>query len=110
MRLRELFDRIEVCRQRYWDIPKGERIKHGLRPDFYESGFYGAQVIEFCGDLVSRSLRGIYPVKCEAFVAVAFPDLPESFASPEAVVSAVEPMVRELEGRLDSYAASLRRV
>lgn len=110
MRLRELFDRIEVCKQRYWDIPKDERIRHGLRTDVYESGYFGAHVIDFCSDLVSRSLRGIYPVKCETLVAIVFSGLPESFASPEAVVSTVEPMVRELEGKLDSYVAGLQRV
>jgi restriction system protein len=27
MRLRELYDRTSVCRERYWDIPKNERIR-----------------------------------------------------------------------------------
>ena len=30
MRVRELYDRIEACRVRYWDIPKGARIAAGL--------------------------------------------------------------------------------
>lgn len=32
MRLRELYDRVELSRERYWEIPKEIRIKYGLRP------------------------------------------------------------------------------
>jgi len=32
MRLRELYDSVELCRERYWNIPKEIRIKYGLRP------------------------------------------------------------------------------
>ena len=33
MRLRELYDRIEKCNDRYWDIHKDQRIEHELRPE-----------------------------------------------------------------------------
>lgn len=39
MRLRELYDRAETCRERYWDLPKDLRIKYGLRPDVGGPGY-----------------------------------------------------------------------
>jgi hypothetical protein len=108
MRLRELYDRIEECNDRYWNIPKDHRIKHGLRAEVGSSslGYSGARVIELCRDLLSRAFRDLYPFKSEVFVALITPGLPEEFNSPEEVVAAVEPMVAELEKRLDAYEAS----
>jgi restriction system protein len=45
MRLRELYDRIEACRERYWKIPKGTRIECRLRPDVGAGGYAGDHVI-----------------------------------------------------------------
>jgi hypothetical protein len=39
MRLRELFDRAENCRQRNWDIPKSVPIEFGLRSDSAAFGY-----------------------------------------------------------------------
>lgn len=33
MSLRDLFDRNECCRERYWNIRKVLRIEHGLKPE-----------------------------------------------------------------------------
>ena len=61
MRLRELYDRIEVCNDRYWDIPKDHRIEHGLRPEVGQNRYSGAGKIELCRDLLSQAFRGLYP-------------------------------------------------
>lgn len=105
MRLRELYDRIENCNDRYWDIPKDQRIEHGLRPGVGECAYSGARVIEPCRDLLSRAFRGLYPVKSEALAALVTPGLPEQINSPEEVVAVVEPMVSELEQKLAAYEA-----
>lgn len=105
MRLRELYDRIEKCNDRYWDIPKDQRIKHGLRPEVGEWAYSGTRVIELCRDLLSRAFRGLYPVKSEVLAALVTPGLPEQFNSPEEVVAVVEPMVSELEQKLGAYEA-----
>jgi len=56
MRLRDLFDRTEWCRATYWDIPKGKRVRHGLRSgpenDF---GYNGAFVVDLCAEQRSAS-------------------------------------------------------
>ena len=108
MRLRELYDRIEKCNDRYWDITKDQRIEHGLRPEVGEWAYSGARVIELCRDLLSRAFRGLYPVKSEVLAALVTQGLPEQFNSPEEVVAVVEPMVSELEQKLGAYEAGRR--
>ncbi|HEX2546275.1 MAG TPA: restriction endonuclease, partial [Ramlibacter sp.] len=41
MRLRELYDRLEAARVRYWAISKRDRIECGLRTDLFETGYSG---------------------------------------------------------------------
>ena len=106
MRLRELYDRIEECNDRYWEIPKNHRIEHGLRPEVGEFAYSGARIVELCRDILSRAFRGLYPVKSEVLAALATPGLPEQFNSPEEVVAVVEPMVNDLEKKLVTYETS----
>lgn len=106
MRLRELYDRIESCNERYWDIPKDHRIEHGLRPDVGAIGYTGTHIIELCKDLLSRAFRGIYPIRTEVLAALCTPGLLDHFNSPEEVVAVLEPMIEELEIKLDDYEAS----
>lgn len=102
MRLRELYDRIEGCNDRYWNIPKDQRIEHGLRPDVGALGYSGAHSIELCRDLLSRAFRGLYPVKTEVLIALTIPEFPDHFNSHEEVVAVVEPLVGELENKLSA--------
>lgn len=106
MRLRELYDRIEECNDRYWDLPKDHRIEHGLRPEVGELGYSGGHTVELSRDLLSRAFRSLYPFKSEVLAALVTPGLPEQFNSPEEVVAVVEPMVTELEEKLGAYKAS----
>lgn len=62
-RLRDLFDRTESCRKRYWDIPKAIRIDMGLRPDFGDGDIYtGAFVTEVAEKYLTRAFRGRFPI------------------------------------------------
>lgn len=103
MRLRELYDRIENCNDRYWNIPKHQRIEHGLRPYAGEFTYSGTRSVELCRDLLSRSFRNLYPFQSESLVALATPGLPEYFNSPDEVFEVVEPLIHELEEKLDTY-------
>ncbi|MBT9143794.1 MAG: hypothetical protein DDT32_02138 [Syntrophomonadaceae bacterium] len=107
MRLCEIYDRIEECKERYWEIPKNKRIEHGLRADVGEWDYSGARIIELVSDLLSRAFRGLYPIKSETLVAITTPGVPEQFASPEEVVAVVEPMVAELEARFNAFEATV---
>ena len=102
MRMRELYDRNDSCKERYWSIPKEARIKHGLRFDVGDWGYSGARVVEYVADVLSRAFRGQYPVESEAPLPVLQPDLdlPKWFAGPAEVVAKLEPLVAELESKL----------
>lgn len=109
MRFREFFDRIEGCNDRYWDIPKSHRIDYGLRPDFMEGGYSGAQIVEFCREILSRAFRGNYPFKIDTHLALMNSEFPDEFNSPENVAAVVEPMIVELEEKLDAYETSRKK-
>lgn len=107
MRLRELYDRLEACRELYWNIPKDIRIGHGLRPDVGTWGYSGARTIELVTDLLAKAFRGTYPVESETIAAFGTPGFPRQFATVEELVSAVEPMIEDLEAKLERFEASL---
>lgn len=103
VRLRELYDRTELSRERYWDIPKQVRIEKGLRPDVGGASMYsGARVIEFSREILARAFRGNYPIQVDPLERVFDPKLPDSFNNPEDVVALLEPMLAELESKLDA--------
>jgi len=106
MRMRELYDRIEDCNDRYWEIPKDDRIEHGLRSAVGEHAYSGARVVDFCKDLLSRAFRSLYPFESEVYTVFVTPGLPEKFNSPEEVVAVVEPKIIELEKKLGAYETS----
>jgi hypothetical protein len=107
MRLRELHDRVEACRERYWNIEKETRIEHGLRPDVGIGGYSGVQVIDLAGDLLLRAFRGTYPVESDTppLLTLGFP---RQFATAEEIVSVLEPMIDDLEAKLKACELNAR--
>ena len=100
MRLRELFDLTEMCRVRYWNLPKDARIKARLRPDVGDVGYSGNIIVEFASDLLAKALRGTYPVILDSMQGLAIFGEDRRFASTAEVVSVVEPMIVDLDKRL----------
>lgn len=103
MRLRELFDRVGVCKDRYWEIPKDERIKSGLRSEVGEHDYSGARVVELCTDLLTRAFRGVYPFQSETLEAFLLFGKDKYFESPKEIVDLVDGKITELEARLDAH-------
>ena len=103
MRLRDLYDRVGICKDRYWEIPKEERIKYGLRPDVGEHDYSGARVIDMCTDLLTRAFRGIYPFQSEEIEAFIQFGRDKSFESPNEIIELVEQKISELEEKLNHY-------
>lgn len=102
-RLRDVYDRTESCRARYWDIPKDVRIERGLRPEVGgEFGYSGARVIEAASELLARAFRGLYPIETDSMHRFTVPGLPERFHSDKDVVAALEPLLSDLETKLAS--------
>ena len=106
IRLRELFDRVEACNECYWDISKEDRITLGLRHEVGTVGYSGAAIISYCRDVLSRALRGQYPVVSDDMLAYAQPELRRELSRPDEVVILLEKLVSELESKLPPRIAS----
>lgn len=103
MRLRDLYDRTGICKDRYWDIPKKKRIEHGLRSNVGEPGYSGARITDMCTDLLTRAFRGVYPFSNEDMQALFLFGKDKQFESAREIVEIVENHLSELEKKLDSY-------
>ncbi len=108
MRMRELYDRVEGCRRRYWDIPKDVRIESGLRPDTGAFGYSGNVIVDLASDLLAKTLRGNYPVAVETMQAYAILGEDRQFGSATEILAEVEPMISDLESRLAACEAMLK--
>ncbi|MFB7143133.1 restriction endonuclease [Agrobacterium deltaense] len=106
MRIQDLFDRVEICHDRYWRIPKHWRIEDGLRPDVGDHGYSANVVIDGCRDVISRAIRGTFPFESQHMAVFVLEPLRGEFATIENVLVRVEPLIDELEHRL---AASERK-
>lgn len=102
MRLTDLYDRVEACKDRYWAIPKSVRIDHGLRTDVFEVGYSGAAVIAIAQDALRRGFRGNYPFETDYMWRSAVARTPEKVDSPEQLIELMEPLIAELEGKLSA--------
>ncbi|HET9285281.1 MAG TPA: restriction endonuclease [Candidatus Angelobacter sp.] len=100
MRLKEIFDRIEECRERYWKIPKETRIESGLRPEVGAAGYSSVQVIELSSELIKRAFRGSYPFDIDSVGTTLILEKIYQFSSPYEILSFVEPRIAELEKKL----------
>jgi restriction system protein len=102
LRLRDLYDRTEACRTKYWDIPKDVRIEKGLRFGVGDASclYSGARVIEVCSELLSRAFRGVYPINIDPFQRSFLTELPERLQNHEELVTLLEPHISHLEAKL----------
>ena len=100
MRLREVYDRVEACRERYWNIAKETRIEAGLRPDVGSTGYSAVQVTDLVIELITKAFRGNYPIETESVGAVLMFGSARQFSTANEILSFVEPMISELENKL----------
>ena len=100
MRLREVYDRIEACREKYWAIPKDKRIDSGLRPDVGACGYSGDMLVNFASELVAKAFRGVYPLEMDSTAALCLLGGERKFANVSEVLSVIEPLVTDLERKL----------
>lgn len=107
MRLRELYDRIERCNDRYWELDKRYRKEVGLRPELGEVGYSGARVVDLCREILSKAFRGLYPINTPFAGPMIRDGLPTSYGDVELVVETVASLTVELEHKLDAAHAGL---
>lgn len=110
MRLRELHDRIESCREGYWDIPKETRIERGLRQEVGAPGYSAFHVFQVVDDVLPKGLRGVFPIEARLAVSLARltgQGFPAQISSAEELIEVLSPMITDLERRLNSAVSSL---
>jgi restriction system protein len=107
LRIRELLERIEASRERYWEIPKSERIKHGLRQELGGGGYSAFFVFHTADEIMGKAIRGVYPISD----LTPFQDLktPPILSGPQEVLIYLEPIIADLESRLASCEAAYKR-
>lgn len=108
MRLRDLYDRVGICKDRYWEIPKQERIKYMLRASYYEHDYSGYRVINMCTDLLTRAFRDVYPFQSEDIEVIIEFGRDKKFESSKEIVNIVEHKLLELEEKLDFYDKQIK--
>lgn len=107
MRLRELYDRLLWCKEEYWEIPKAKRIECGLRTDVGGAmGYSGDWAIKAAEDLITKGLRGNYPITTdEVHVMISEliieQELPSSIGNIQELLVSVESLVSNLEQRIN---------
>ncbi|WP_346837981.1 restriction endonuclease [Microbulbifer sp. SAOS-129_SWC] len=107
MRLRELYDRLLWCKEEYWEIPKTKRIECGLRTDVGgDIGYSGDWAIKAGEDLITKGLRGNYPITTDEVhvmisESIIEQKLPSTIGNIQELLVSVEPLVSNLEQKIN---------
>lgn len=113
MKIREMQDRVDNCKERYWAIDIDSRIELGLRPQRGQAGYSSQHLLNATESVLNSVLRGKYPINSETLdptstllVSFVYPEL-VSVASPEELLNHIEPRMTDLERRLDTAEATM---
>lgn len=68
--LRNVQERINECRIKYWDLPKAFRIEHGLWSSLTELGYSGIEVIRSVTAALDSAFLNSFPVKYGKMIGV----------------------------------------
>jgi restriction system protein len=105
--LRALQERVDVCKARYWALPKDHRIAQGLRPEVGALGYSGTAVMEAVQSALNRAFRGQFPVRYDDLVMAVHPEYCPPGDSPGELAKGLQRLIDELEPRLDAAEAAL---
>jgi len=110
MRLRESYDRLIWCKTEYWEMPKDIRIEFGLRMDIGQTGYSGDLAIKAGEDLITKGLRGVYPVTTDVVHQQLSENtiglkLPNQINSLKELLSTVNPLIEILENKINTCKA-----
>lgn len=104
MWLRNLFDRLMLCKDEYWEIPKSKRIESGLRTDG-QVGYSGNVAINVGEGLLTLGLRGVYPFEADYMhqrvsLGLIEQELPVMINSEDELISFLDHLVTTLEAKI----------
>ncbi|MCY3814371.1 MAG: restriction endonuclease [Gammaproteobacteria bacterium] len=67
--LRSMLERVDSCRDRYWEMSKEDRIALGLRPDVLTDGYRSVQVMDAVDATARHALHRGFPLKYDLQLA-----------------------------------------
>jgi restriction system protein len=101
MRLIDLSERIDRCKEIYWSIPKRIRIEHGLRPDIINSGYSAISIIDYSDSIIFKALKSSYPIRVDDLVLGLHEiDVPKFIRSTLELVNHLTPLIDALENKI----------
>ncbi|MFY0615925.1 hypothetical protein [Shimia sp.] len=83
-------------------MDKERRIEAGLRPEVGGHGYSSIVVMDFCRELLSRAFRELFPIDMGMSGLLINPSMPCTFSSNQEILAIVEPMILELERKLEA--------
>lgn len=109
--LRVIQERVDQCRTRYWKLSKDARIKYGLRQPVHVSGGYTAyEVLQIANYVLNYAFSRGFPIIDDGtniwVRGLADDDSSNLAKTPAELIENLEPLIADLEQRLDAaYAA-----
>ena len=112
-KLRSIADRVDSCRERYWEISKRDRIALGLRPEVGTIGYSGVTVMAAVDFTARHALRRGFPIKYDRQLAALLAnsgggsdlevgsDEDGAITNPTALHEVLAKEIGDLEARLD---------
>jgi restriction system protein len=112
--LRVIQERVDQCRIRYWRLSKDTRIKYGLRQPFNVIGGYtGVEVLQIADYVLNYAFSRGFPIIDDGtniWVRDLVADDPSDLAkTPVELIENLEPLIADLEQRLDAVYAAIGR-
>ncbi|MBD3653869.1 restriction endonuclease [Kangiella sp.] len=107
MKLIEIYDRLLRCKEEYWKTSKSKRIDCGLRPNVTEIGYSGDWVIKIGEELITKGLRGDYPIKPDGMhvsisESIIEHKIPREIENIRKLLAILESLVRKLEQKISA--------
>ena len=117
--LRSIIERVDSCRDRYWEMSKEDRIALGLRPDVFANGYSSTQVMDAVDATARQALHRGLPLKYDqqraALVAntggldlECGTDDKGAITNISALCEVLESEIGELEDRLEQAESVIR--
>jgi restriction system protein len=105
--LRALQERLDTCKARYWALPKDHRIAQDLRPEVGALGYSGTAVMEAVQSALNGAFRGQFPVRYDDLVMAVHPEYCPPADTRGELARGLQPLIDDLEARLDAAEAAL---
>lgn len=98
--LRSLQERVDKCKERYWNLSKDVRIEYGLRHDVGIPGFSARVMLDTANAALGCAFRGIFPPVYDGHHGL-YDEIGVAAESPVELFEVLNPLIAQLENHLD---------